>query len=179
MPISARIRWRSLHLVTKEGAAILSPPALPLYPVQNEATCIFASSKAPEMRHPGGIGSFAATLCSVTKSLFAKLSHSWPIRHCSLRCLSWLVPRSPQVLLQWVVQRSPPRIPRRSPPIKQGSTRVSRTMARGSALACISAARRGVILGSWAAVYIKRREWLAFKLPLHRQACRYVGQILR
>ena len=47
-------------------------------------------------------------------------------------------------------------------------------MARGAALSRVSLSKRGVSLSSWAAVRIKRRDWLASKELWHRRACRYV-----
>lgn len=100
--------------------------------------------------------------------------------------LPLLLTRAPLRLWQRAVQRqddSPARLkatlrqrmPRRVTQTKQGSTRISRTMTRGAALARISASRRGANLSSWTAVRIKRRQ----RQPLHRRACRYVRAICK
>ena len=109
------------------------------------------------------VWSLATACCSATKRFFAKLRHGWHNIQSSVKCLSWLVPRSPRVILQRPVQHKAhasshsnvklhQRLPGRLASMNSGSTRTSRTMTRGAALSRLSVSKRGARLSSWATV---------------------------
>ena len=125
---------------------------------------------------------YPATLCN--------LLPCWPSRQFSLQWFTKLLLRFSHTPMQWIARRipflrwpsnftfeeAPPRRPSRA---KQISIRTSRRMTRGASLSRVSISKRGVRQSSWAAVRIKRRDWLASKELWHRRACRYVGASCR
>ena len=128
----------------------------------------------------------ATAFCSATQRLFANFWPCWPTRQSSLQWFTKLLLRFLPTSMQWIVWRipflpwpskfkfeeAPPRRPART---KQIGIRTSRRMTRGAALSRVSISKRGVSLSSWAAVRIKRRDWLASKELWHRRAYRYVS----
>lgn len=197
----ARIRWHQVakHWRPRDAACIATPASPPLPATDVAASRIYCPAdddlpvapvpchpyEMPEIRLPVSLWSLASTLCSGTKRCFAKLWHCWSIIQASLRCLSWLVPRSPREILQWPVQHKAPasshnkvnlqqRLPRRLASMNTGSTRTSRTMTRGAALSRLSVSKRRARLSYWATVQTKRSEWLVSKETWIRRACRYL-----
>ena len=144
----------------------------------------------PQRKKSLSVWSLATAFCSATQRLFANFVPCWPIRQFSLQWFTKLLLRFSHTSMQWIVRRipflpwpsklkfeeAPPRRPSRT---KQISIRTSRRMTRGAALSRVSISKRGVSLSSWAAVRIKRRDWLASKELWHRRACRYVGASCR
>ena len=92
-------RWNASRIKAKRRTAQMSIPdtsvaETPTAPVPSQPC------EVPQIRQPVSLWSLATTFCSCTKRFFAKLWHCWPIRQCSLQCLSWLAPRTPRVSRQ-------------------------------------------------------------------------------
>ena len=177
-------RWQASRIKPKRKHEERSQPLSCVVETTSEGAAPHLAA-VPQTGLSSSIWSLATTLCSGAQRLFASFLHCWPTRHFSLQWFTRSVPRVSHTCLQWFVQRMPflplpskgkveQRFPRRPSRMKQGRTRVSRTMTRGAALSRISASQRGVSLSSWAAVRIKRRDWLVSEEPWHRHACRYV-----